>query len=103
MLGGGPDIDARTVGELVPSAETAARAQAELQRLGFSVDASGLTLTITGSPELFQRVFGVAAEISQEPRGPRVRTRGQVTVPESLSEVVETVVFPGTEPYEFHP
>lgn len=43
----------------LPSPETIERAATELQRLGFNIEAQGVTLSISGAPELFEQACGV--------------------------------------------
>lgn len=43
----------------LPSSETIKRAINELQRLGFKIEAQGVTLSISGPPELFEQTCGV--------------------------------------------
>jgi hypothetical protein len=50
----------------LPSQETIKKAIVELERLGFTIEAQGVTLSISGPPELFEQAFGV--KISYEER-----------------------------------
>ncbi len=50
----------------LPSQETVKKATAELERLGFTIEAQGVTLSISGPPGLFEQVFGI--KISFEER-----------------------------------
>lgn len=43
----------------LPSSETIDKAVAKLQQLGFKIEAKGVTLSISGPPELFEQTCGV--------------------------------------------
>lgn len=62
----------------LPSTETMDKVVAELQQLGFNIEASGVTLSISGPPELFERTFGVQISLEervvQDSRGGKPRT-----------------------------
>jgi len=50
----------------LPSSETIKKAISELQRIGFKIEAQGVTLSISGPPDLFEQTCGV--KISPEER-----------------------------------
>ena len=96
-------ITAENIEEYTPSPDTIAEATQRFEELGFSVPASGVTLTLRGRPAQFEEVFGVklAPEKDALTGGVAVRTEGEPVVPDSLRDVVEKVVFP--EPAKFFP
>lgn len=97
------NVTSENVEDYLAAESTRASAKRELERLGFVVsEAAGPTLTISGSPALFKTVFGVTIHVESDPAvGTRTRVEGQATLPGSLREVMDTVVFP--EPPEFFP
>ena len=100
-----PDVAVRAanVKEFMPAPETVAKAKRELEKLGFAVSQTGVTLTLTGEPERFERVLGVRLSFKRHSQTGQsiVHCEGEVVIPESLRDVVETIVFP--EPPEFFP
>jgi len=52
---------------------------AELERLGFKIEARGVTLSVSGPPELFEQMCGVKISLEertvQEPRDVKPRTQ----------------------------
>lgn len=96
-------ITAKNIEEFTPAAETIAKATRRLQKLGFTVAQSGVTLTILGKPAQFEEVFRVKLTLKKdEPTGGIiVHPDGELVIPDSLRDVVEKVVFP--EPPEFFP
>ena len=99
----GAEITSATVKEYLPTPETVAKAKHELETLGFHVNQIGVTLTIVGEPGRFERVFGLRLRSEKHPQTGQttVQAEGDVAIPASLRDVVETVVFP--EPPEFFP
>jgi hypothetical protein len=49
----------------LPSQETTKRAIAELQLLGFKIEARGITLSISGLPELFEQICDVKISLEE--------------------------------------
>jgi hypothetical protein len=96
-------ITAENIEEFTPAPETIAEATRRFEELGFSVPASGVTLTLRGRPAQFEEVFGVklAPEKDAPTGGVVAQTEGDPVVPDSLRDVVEKVVFP--EPAEYFP
>ena len=96
-------VTAETVEQFGPTEATVAEARRQLEELGFFVPHSGVTLTVQGDVACFERVFGVKLAVEEDGRtgGLAVRIEGEPVVPDSLSDVVEAVVFP--EPPEFFP
>lgn len=94
-------ITAENIEEFTPAAETIAQATQRLQKLGFKVVESGVTLTLQGKPAQFEEVFRVKLTLKKhEPTGNIVvHPEGDLVIPDSLRDVVEKVVFP--EPPEF--
>lgn len=63
----------------LPSSETIDKAVAKLQQLGFKIEAKGVTLSISGPPELFEQTCGVRISLEdrlvQEPGESKPRTQ----------------------------
>ncbi len=94
-------ITARNVIEFTPSEETVTEASRRLASLGFHVVSTGVTLTLEGEQSVFEEVFRVNLTLEKdEPTGNLiVRPDREATIPDSLKDFVENVVFP--EPPEF--
>jgi hypothetical protein len=97
----GAQVTAENVEEFEPAPETLTEAVHRFEELGFNVVQSGITLTLMGSLEQFETVFGVKLSIEKNIRTkqPFVHPEGELKIPESLSDVVETVVFPRPPEY----
>ena len=67
-----------------------------LEALGFEVLDAGVTLTIAGEPETFERVLGLRPEVRRDaaPGESPVTPTGRLRLPDELDGLVETVVFP---------
>ncbi len=103
-------VTSQNIGKYRPQGNTVVKATQGLQNLGFTVSESDqqnigfITLTITGSVELFEKVFNVKLAI--EKRDPSISSAGGVVVrpdrklevPSSLASVVDNVRF--EEPVE---
>ena len=50
----------------LPSGEIIEKAISGLQQLGFTIEAQGVTLSISGSPALFEKTFGVKISIEKK-------------------------------------
>lgn len=89
-------ITAENVEQFSPAAETIAEATRRLHELGFTVEPSGVTLTLSGKPAQFEQVFKVRLTIAKdEPTGGiAVHPQGELEIPNSVRDVVEKVVFP---------
>ena len=96
-------VTAENIEEFTPPAETITKATRGLQKLGFTVAQSGVTLTILGKPAQFEEAFRVKLTLKKdEPTGGIiVHPDGELVIPHSLRDDVEKVVFP--EPPEFFP
>lgn len=96
-------ITAKNVAEFTPAPETIAKATSQFEQLGFTVSHAALTLTLTGKPELFEKVFKVKLNLEKEQQtgGVIVHPMGELSLPDPLRDVVEEVVFP--EPPELFP
>lgn len=95
-------ITAKNVASFLPTAETIAAATRALQAEGFKVSPSETTITFTGSPELFERVFSVTLELKELEAGAVQvilhKPKG-FKMPEKLKGLVEDIVAP--EPPEY--
>ena len=96
-------ITKENVEEFTPASETVTESKRLFQKLGFTVSQAGITLTIIGKPEQFEKVFKVKLNIKKdEPTGGIiVNPEGELEIPNILKGLVEKVVFP--EPPEFFP
>ena len=94
-------VTAETLEEFAPAPETVAKATTRLQQLGFTVVHTGVTLTILGGKKLFEDVFTVQLTLKKDEKtgSVLVHPKGDISIPKSLKNVVEDVVFP--EPPEF--
>jgi hypothetical protein len=94
-------VTAETLEEFEPAPETIVKATACFQQLGFTVVHTGVTLTILGRKELFEDVFTVQLTLKKDEKTGSiiVHCKGDITIPKSLKNIVEDVVFP--EPPEF--
>ncbi len=96
-------ITAENIEEFTPEAKTIAEATRRLQELGFTVEQSGVTLTLLGKPAQFEEVFRVKLTLKKDEStgGIIVSPDGELVIPDSLRDIVEKVAFP--EPPEFFP
>jgi hypothetical protein len=95
----------------LPSSETIQKAITELQQRGFTIEAQGVTLSISGPPELFEAVCSVKVSFDetkvQEPGQIRPQTRlvyrsSQLVMKiHGLEDIIEGIIFaiPGV-PFE---
>ncbi len=88
-------ITAENVEEFKPAPETFSEAVHQFKELGFEVAQTGITLTLIGSIGRFETVFGVKLSVEKDARTGRsvVHPKGELKVPKSLTDVVETVIF----------
>jgi subtilase family serine protease len=94
MASGEQNITAANIDEFRPAEETIKEAIIRLQELGFSVSPGGITLTISGEPSLFEKVFTVKIiKEKQDTASLIIRTDRQISIPASLSNLVENVEF----------
>ena len=70
-----------------------------MEKLGFNVSQKGVTLTITGELPQFEKVFRVKLTTKKAPAGVEVHASKELSIPSSLSNTVEKVVF--VSPPEF--
>ena len=96
-------ITSENINEFTPSHETIREATRCLEELGFTVLQSGVTLTLTGKTELFEKVFRVKPTLKKDKPtgGVIVKPKGDLVVPEAFCDIIEEVVFP--EPPNFFP
>jgi hypothetical protein len=94
MASGEENITAANIEEFRPAEETIKQTIIHLQELGFAVSPGGITLTISGEPALFEKVFKVKIiKEKQHGDGIIIRTDRQISIPASLSHLVEKVEF----------
>jgi subtilase family serine protease len=94
MASGEENITAANVEEFRPAEETIKQTINRLRELGFAVSPGGITLTISGEPALFEKVFNVKIiKEKQYGDGIIIRTDRQISIPASLSHHVEKVEF----------
>lgn len=86
-------ITSENVEEFRPNQETIKEAIHQLEKLGFKVSQKGITLTIEGEPMQFEKAFKVKLTTKRIAGGIEVRTNREPSIPSSLSNTVEKVVF----------
>ncbi len=100
LSGQGVEVTAENVTDFAPSTDVVLRAKAYFQKKGFRVGEVGTTMTISGSPPLFEDVFQVkltvrATEMTEgSPGGVLARPQSEPVVPEQIKDIVEAVIFP---------
>ena len=93
-------ISAEQIEEFLPEPEAIARSAERFRKLGFTVGEPGVTLTLIGEPERFEKVFRIRIRRAKEEQGEvRFHPHGKPVIPRSLTDVVETIVF--SEPPDF--
>jgi hypothetical protein len=94
MASGEENITAANIEEFRPAEETIKQTIIRFQELGFAVSPGGITLTISGEPALFEKVFKVKINIEKQYSGGIIiRTDRQISIPACLSHLVEKVEF----------
>jgi subtilase family serine protease len=94
MVSDEENITAANIDEFRPAEETIKQTIMHLRELGFSVSPGAITLTISGEPELFEKVFQAKITIEKQyGGGVKIRTDRHVTIPPSLSHLVDNVEF----------
>jgi hypothetical protein len=93
---GSAQVTSQTLGQFEPDERDKAAAVRAFEALGFEVLDAGVTLTIAGEPEMFERALGLRLDVRHEaaPGEPPVTSSGRLRLPEELDGIVETVVFP---------
>jgi len=96
-------ITKENIEEFTPTNQTINEAIRCFEELGFTVARSVITLSILGKPEQFERVFKVKLTLKKDkPTGSIiVHPEEELIIPDSLTGLVEKVVFP--EPPELFP
>ncbi len=89
-------VTSQTLEQFEPDERDKTAAVRAFEALGFEVLDAGVTLTITGEPETFERVLGLRLEVRGDAAaGERpVSPAGRLRLPDELDGLVETVVFP---------
>lgn len=94
MASGEENVTSANIEEFRPTDETIKQTTIHFHELGFAVSQGGITLTISGEPSLFEKVFGVKIIIErQNSRGKIIRSDRQISIPAYLSHLVEKVEF----------
>lgn len=89
------------IDSLRPDNATVARAVAALEQTGFRVGQSGITLSVSGSKQRFESVFGVSLHAYEQDGQTYYRPDKPASIPESMRAVVEAIVWPEPRQY-FH-
>jgi hypothetical protein len=89
----GAAITSENVEEFRPNQETVKEAIYQLEKLGFEVTQKGITLTIVGEPIQFEKAFKINLTTKKVSAGVEVRTNKKASIPSTLSNSVEKVVF----------
>lgn len=94
-------VTAENVEEYRPAPDTVTKAVAFLESAGMTVTREGITLTLRGSLEQFEKLLGVRLSLERdEATGDWVvLCFGEVKIPDFLRDVIEQIVFP--EPVTF--
>lgn len=93
LASGDVAITSDNIEEFRPTQESIKKATQGLQKLGFTVSQGGVTLTIVGEQKLFEEVFKVKLTTKKVAGGIEVRANTEASIPHSLSDIVEQVVF----------
>ena len=93
---GSAQVTSQTLGQFEPDERDKAAAVRAFEALGFEVLDAGVTLTIAGEPETFERALGLRPEVRPDaaPGESPVTPTGRLRLPDELDGIVETVVFP---------
>jgi hypothetical protein len=93
---GSAQVTSETLGQFEPDERDKAAAVRAFEALGFEVLDGGVTLTIAGEPETFERALGLTLEMRGDaaPGERPVSPTGRLRLPDALDGIVETVVFP---------
>ena len=89
----GAAITSENVEEFRPNQETVKEAIYQLEKLGFEVTQKGITLTIVGEPIQFEKAFKINLTTKKVSAGVEVRTNKEASIPSTLKNSVEKVVF----------
>lgn len=94
-------ITVENVEEFKPMPETSTKAIQHLQKLGFDVQPSEITLTLTGVQTLFEEIFKVKLIIKKDSVTGNIVVfpNHELIIPDFLTDTIEKIVFP--EPPEF--
>ncbi len=89
-------MTAERIDELRPDERAKREVRSAFEERGFAVHDAGITLTIEGDPQLFERALGVELEVdpSPAPGEPIATPSGEPGVPEEVRGLVDAVVFP---------
>jgi pro-kumamolisin-like protein len=93
---GSTPVTAETVDAFRPDEETKAKVKRAFEERGLTVEDHGVTLTVEGEPQTFERVLGVQLDVNPEafPGEAVVSVSGEPRVPEEVRDLVEAVAFP---------
>lgn len=101
LLSEGAAIDAAHIKQLMPGEEGIKRTISRFRALGFTVCEPGVTLTLIGERDRFEKVFRIRLRPREQGnRGSGFCAEGEPVIPSGLADVVQTIVFP--EPPEFN-
>lgn len=86
--------------EFYPSDETINEVASKLKGLGFEVSSNGLSITIVGNQELFEKVFDAGVCMTKTKQGIIINFCKEPVIPSLLKNSVEKVVF--SPPVTYH-
>jgi len=89
-------ITTENVEEFLPANKTIVTSTRIFQDLGFEVFVSDVTLSLTGNPSLFEKIFRVKLTITKDERTNSVIVcpDGELVIPGELKDFVEKIFFP---------
>ena len=95
LLSDGAPIDAAHIEQLVPGEEGIKRTIRRFRALGFTVCEPGVTLTLIGERDRFEKVFRIRLRPREQgDRRSGFYAEGEPVIPPGLADVVQTIVFP---------
>jgi subtilase family serine protease len=85
-------VTSANVEDFYPSQETINDAASKLADLGFGVSQNALSLTITGRPDLFEKVFNTKLTTTKTNGSTIINFDKEPRIPSSLENMVERVI-----------
>ena len=96
----GASVTSETIHLYRPAKATVRKAKKTLEKAGFQVVVSDMTLSLSGSPDLFSRYFNTSFERVRSESAPFFKPLSPLQLPADLSKLVETVAI--STPPDFH-
>jgi subtilase family serine protease len=88
-------ITSNNIEEFSPSDDTIKEATCRLQDMGFSVAATGVTLTIVGKLSLFEEVFSTKITLGKTSANDNIiiHCEKDPIIPSTLRDIIEKIIF----------